>query len=338
MVLTPCDTLWGHARTIERDPTIAEYADCLYVPFQANESWGVFDASGRILEGTVDWRTAERHTNQQIPHLHLDGDAVRTAAPEPAYVYGGRINLHFGHFLINTLSRFWPLLARRRDRLKFLCHDTNVPAAWFAHPFASRIFGALGLTPEDFVTFDAPTRIERLIVPHTSVAEQFYAHRVFGLLCRRLGVAIAGDMGDASDRAPIYLSKTRLAHGVSRFVNEQALADRLAERGVEIVHPETLDLADQIRLFAGRRTVLGCAGSAFHTSIFAPPRGRARVLLYTPHINSNFVLLDRLSGLDVQYLYAEGSEIVPNPGGSPFLTEVSLRDPVETADALLATA
>jgi capsular polysaccharide biosynthesis protein len=47
-----------------------------------------------------------------------------------------------------------------------------------------------------------------------------------------------------------------------------------ADHGFAVVHPETLDIADQVRLAGGAQLLAGSAGSALHLAVFGPP-GRA---------------------------------------------------------------
>lgn len=113
---------------------------------------------------------------------------------------------------------------------------------------------------------------------------------------------------------PVYLSKARLAAGISRMRNESALCEALARRGVDIAFPETLGLPELARLLSARRIVLGTAGSAFHTAIFAAPGRRILGLNWAPHLNANFPLLDAQNGTRARYYHPEGSESGPDAG------------------------
>ena len=70
-------------------------------------------------------------------------------------------------------------------------------------------------------------------------------------------------------------------------------------------------LPDLARLLSERRIVLGTAGSAFHTAIFAAPGRRILGLNWAPHLNANFPLLDAQNGIVNAILVYLG--IVDNP-------------------------
>jgi capsular polysaccharide biosynthesis protein len=181
------------------------------------------------------------------------------------------------------------------------------------------------------VSFDRPVRIARLVVPHTSLRQNVFGHRAFADLCRRIGARLLPEPPPVEMR-PAYLSKTGLPGGLRRIVNEAGIEALLAAEGVEIVHPERLSFAQQLALFAGRRTVLGTAGSAFHTALFVQPAGRAVVLSPRPSINSNYVLFDRLGGADTGYWFAEGTELVED---DRFLRGFHVPDPQAVGRALV---
>ena len=134
---------------------------------------------------------------------------------------------------------------------------------------------------------------------------------------------------------PVYLSKSRLALGVSRLRNEDALCAALARRGVDIAFPETLGLPALVRLLSERRIVLVTTGSAFHTAAFAAPGRRIVGLNWAPHLNANFPLLDGLNGTRGRYYHPAGSEAGPDDG---FHFGWSVPDPEGVAEELVRRA
>ncbi len=118
-----------------------------------------------------------------------------------------------------------------------------------------------------------------------------------------------------------------------RFANEAAVTEILAREGVEILHPEAMSFAEQVRLFARRRVVAGSLGSALHTALFAPPGRRVVALSPGPVINPTFLLVDALCGNAVSYLHQPGTaELEPD---AAFGSRQALADPRTVADGLL---
>jgi capsular polysaccharide biosynthesis protein len=334
-VLKRCSESWGSCRLIGADPEIGHHCGVAYLPFGQGHSWGIYDLQGFLLADTVDLHGPQGdHHHEQAPRLDRSFLADVEEAPEATYIYGGFINPHYGHFIVNSLARQWPLARSTKSKVKILCHGPANPDHWFARPFIKAIFNALGLTREDFVTFDRRTLIPRLIVPLTSMREQHYIHTVFGELCARIGRNLLGAEHSVREARPAYLSKAGLKSGVGNVVNEIRIVEVLEREGVEIVFPEQIDLTAQIRLYAERDHICGIAGSALHTQAFWPSRGRVSTISATPGPNSNFFLIDLASKSQVDYFYPPGSRVV-NEGSNAFLTSIEVQKPELIASDIL---
>ncbi len=330
--LIRCADLWGASALREDDPDLEVFDDVLYLPYRHEGRWGLFDGHGALIRAATDWRGPQNQTIDQIPEIPDDaGPAAQ--ADDAELIYAGRFNPHFGHFLVETLPRLWWLARRDRRGRKLLMHGDGDPAGWFARGFAAGIWRALGLAPADLAVFARPTRLRRVIVPAPSLQQQSFVHEVFGLLCRNIGGAMLRDADLTPSPTPVYLSKSRLDLGVHVFANEEALEARLGASRIEIVHPETLTLAEQVRLFETRPAILGTTGSAFHASIFA--RATPRQITLSPHreINSNFALFDHVSGNRTEHYHQPGTADL-GPSERHHARHL-LPDPTGAADALL---
>lgn len=324
-----CTTLWGSAEIHETPPTIELARDCTYLPYAGDRPWGLYDAGGELIKQAIDFREGIHSP----PGQGTTASPITELAPDGVYIYGGRFNPHFGHFLVNTLPRFWAMTKIRSPSTKILCHGSGSPENWFSIPFVATAFGLLGLSPRDFVTFDRPTRVRSVVIPATSLEEQHAGYRAYADLCRGIGDRIRATGQFERSARPIYYSKTRLSSAVGLIVNELEIEKAMSEAGVEIVYPETLSLADQVRLMSSREQILGSAGSFLHASIFCPPR-RITCLNVTEQINSNYTLIDALAGNIATYHYPPAIRVVSNKDG--FLTLRYLPDADAVAQELLA--
>ncbi|UHC15831.1 glycosyltransferase family 61 protein [Methylobacterium currus] len=336
MMLRDCRT--PRTPRLRRDlPAVRVVENVLYLPHSEarGQPSALFDAARHFIPESVDVRgsgTTPSWQRTDWPQDWPDGPPASVAeAPEETYLFLGGAHLHYGHFLVTTLPRFWPLL-RAQAPAPVLCYAPAHPALWQPFRFAVDILALLGLDVRDIHAFEAPMRLRRAIVPAPAFQEEGFAHTVFRDLCREIGAGCyAPDEVDADER-PAYLAKTRLSGGVRRFANEEAVTEILAREGVEILHPEAMSFSDQVRLFARRQVVAGSLGSALHTALFAPSGRRVVALSPGPRINPTFLLVDALCGNAVAYLHQPGTaETEPGAFGS----QQTLTDPRAAADGLL---
>ncbi len=335
MTLLPADRVWGGAEVRPGPPRVERLRDVVYTPYHFDLAWGVFDHDGRIVEPTVDRRYPQGEPIAQVPEITAAELASAVPAPPGEYIYVGRFSTHFGHFLVETLPRYWSLTRGVGPRQKLLIHEVRAYNFFEGFPFAQDIFRALGLRREHFFFAVEPTRIAELTVPHASLRQQAWAHPAYGRLCRHIGRRLLAGRRATRRGRPVWLSKSRLGEGVARFLDEDRLEAALSAAGVEIVHPETLPLAEQLALFEEREAVLGMTGSAFHLAAFASAPTRLIGLGCDATVNSNLVLFDRIGRLDMQRVYAPGT-IAARPIHGRFLVEATLPDPEQVARDLLA--
>jgi capsular polysaccharide biosynthesis protein len=305
----------------------------LYLPHTParGQPSALFDASRRFVPESVDYRGIGTTPSWQRTDWPEDLPAGVPEAPEETYLFLGGAHLHYGHFLVTTLPRFWPLLAARPPA-PVLCYAPVHAAQWEPFRFAVDILARLGLEVREIHAFEEPLRLRRVIVPAPAFQEEAFAHTVFRDLCVAIGAdCYAPEEVDAEER-PAYLAKTRLSGGVRRFANEDEVTEILAREGVEILHPEGLSFAEQVRLFARRRVLAGSLGSALHTAIFAPPGRRVVALSPGPRINPTFPLVDALCGNAVAYLHQPGTAETEK---GAFGSQQRLPDPQAAAEGLL---
>lgn len=327
----------GRAELIDADPPVEVHRDVYATPHVEEGRWGVFDADDRPVALAVEMGLDPLAPLRQVPESPTRAALVTERAPAGFdYVYAGRYVHHFGHFLVETLSRLWPWREGLPARTRLVVHGDGDPAVWFTTPFARAAFSALDLGPDDVLHVDRPLRFERLLVPGQAFVPGARAHRVFGEMTRRMGERLTRGLPPAprTDR-PAFMAKTRLIGGVSHLVNEEEVVERLASRGVEIVHPQEMSLAAHVRFLEGRRTISGWVSSAHHPRLFTPDAGRFSMLA-PERPNSNFALIDGLTGRPGDYWWDPDGRNTPLPG-STFIVDRVVSDPVAVADALMET-
>lgn len=291
--LQRCRVLWGEDRILVEDPGRREARDVLYRPWSPTQDYGLHPV------GTAELSNSPFED-----------------APDLDYLYIGNLVSHYGHFLIDTLSRFWPLLREPERHLVLLAHAPEQDTRWQDVPVIGDILARFGRTVDDIVTFHAPRRVRRVTITDPSFVERSHAHAVFGELMQFVGRPFWSHESVDRETRPAYLSKSRLAGGVNRLINEVDLEHELERRGFDVIYPETLSLSEQVSLFARRLFVVGTAGSALHTSLMSSPGRRILALNIHEHLHANYAMFDRLGGNEAFYYFVPGSIQSAHPGFS----------------------
>jgi capsular polysaccharide biosynthesis protein len=204
------------------------------------------------------------HVVTVCDRLNAVNPPVRHVGGTLAVIYGPA-NETWGHWLIDFLPRLWVLQQAGHDleNLHFL-----VPPD--LRPFARTLLLLCGLREDQLVRYNyfaELVRTDLLLMPT-------------GL---RAGNRLAPCFADATaywtarvridreaGRPRLYLSRAG-APQQRQMLNRDAMEHIARNAAFEVVHPESLTVTEQIRLFSGARMLAGEYGSALHNSVFAGP-------------------------------------------------------------------
>lgn len=259
---------------------------------------------GRHATGVPPFRQAE---------LAWEGD----------FVFGGVLWDHFGHFLLESLSRAWAMAAlpgpvlwvRRAPHARLLDWQRD-------------ILDLLGLGGREHRVVTRPVRVDRLAVPEQGLVMWRYLHP------RQEATLAVHPFRAPEPGRRVWLSRSGLPEARARLDGEAAVESALAAEGWTILRPETVSIAAQLAALEAAEVIAGFAGSAFHGLVLG--RGvRARVVVFSrgrqPH--ANYELIAAAKGLD-QRLVAVDLEPL---GGQGPLASYRLRHPGQVLEALRET-
>lgn len=183
---------------------------------------------------------------------------------------GWSMHFHYGHFLLESLSRAWyALVARPSLRVAFL-PQTHHPLSGVPR----RMLELLDIPPERVLFVRVPTRFSRVHVPdqlyeHLGVAH-VAARRPYQRITERV---LSGVEPNVSDQ-PVYLSRTAVPRPI-RTVREEAEFEAIVrEQGYRVVHLDRMTFEEQALLFNSHSDYVGCGGSALHNVLLSRQRPR----------------------------------------------------------------
>ncbi len=196
------------------------------------------------------------------------------------YLFAGMYLPHFGHFVLESLSRLWAVerLTEPLDGIVFLNAGRNPPnSAKYAN-----IFKALGVNCSIHV-ITSPTQFERLYVPEqglgmgptaTGLVEQRdFLRRHF----TAMALPVAG-------HDKIYIS--RRAYGLKRggMLGEAYFERSLEQAGYHVFHPQREPLGVQIGTYLAASKIVSPDNSALHVAGFvARPDQKIAIVLRRKH-------------------------------------------------------
>lgn len=310
-----------HDYTLQGLPDIRIVPNALYLPKNPGHGegyFGIFDKYGRLVnECSMFWHKknilSSHPRETKISHL-WDYPEIDSA------VYCGHVSLHYGHVLLDFLSRLWFLNENVLVPKKILIHSEFSKKEILETKWFNEILQLTKIDPENILLFDTPIKIKKLFAPNPGCEADSYVYKGFIDFCHKIGEFALSGMNKID--YPVYLSRRKLLSGTKCFSNENFIVDYLERKGVKEVFPEELSLKEQISLFSGKYPIIGTCGSSFHTSIFSKnPVGVA--INFSSQLTESFFAIDRANDADIDYLYPRNShEVSPSVNGFPKTIEI----------------
>lgn len=206
--------------------------------------------------GNTD-RSADPET---LPEAALGGDVPRLAGRT---LYLGTIMNQYGHFITESLSRFWwheP--AEEFDHIVgygFL-HDRGTI---FIQDFHRHMAGSLGIPIKRMVKLTEPVRFDEIIVP-----EQLWVYgRYVNIHMRPIYARIAERHVANRSSGRIFLA--RPSYPGARLSNVPEVEDVFAAFGFKVIYPEEHPIERQLSLYANCEILAGVSGSGMHNCLFS---------------------------------------------------------------------
>lgn len=200
------------------------------------------------------------------------------------HYYMGMLNPHYGHFIQESVTRFWLALNNSHvvnNKTKFVFHVFgNCPQNYISELFnknISQYLTALGISKKQIVLVSQPCRFENIVIPESSVSisdGNCYmakeAKTVWAHLNQNMSKRVKGFPFQPPKK--IYLSRRKVKNPIQGriLINEPQLEEALERMGFFILMPENYDQNEMQYLLSECDFIAGAPGSGLQNSFFIP--------------------------------------------------------------------
>lgn len=181
-------------------------------------------------------------------------------------IFGGILNGHFGHFLMENWCRLWYVLQHPELKSKIFF----VPTSHGGYkPWFDEFFRLMGIDLERIVYVKQPTQCRYVIIPDQAQ----YCWDGFTKNWLLPFQAIKSHVKPGNVKK-LYLTRTKFKHKARHFYNEEYFEDFFAARGFKVVAPEKLSAEEQISLVMGADEIAATLGTLTHFAMFCKPTAK----------------------------------------------------------------
>ena len=263
---------------------------------------GIYDHKGQYLHCSRHLRRKKDFTRANPCHIDVAGKLPILSG---RYLYLGWFFNHYGHFMMESLSRCWPLLEKQQfDGYLYHFHARS------PRPSA-QLFEFLDLLdiPRDklhFITRDM--QVENLYIPtQQAVLSRTISPKMLHLY-QHLGKTAWERQGRPGGQSKIYISRRLLPPDMRHARNEYLLEQHFRRLGYRVFHPQLHSPQEQLALFYQSTHLAGLEGSGLHHVLFARAP-QETWLLATPQRRIDAITqaqLDRYRSSKTRILFQKG--------------------------------
>lgn len=300
---------------LEKELEAPEYENAILLPLRKRK-----DSPAAAPNGYHEGGVCDKDYNflagleRKYPRAEANFGCIQSYTPkavnyrDETVIFGGVLIDHFGHTLVDSLTRMW-YFAKNPDtphKFAFLMMTNH-------EKFYKDFFELAGLTEDRYEIITEATQFKKVIVPDQALfCLTRNVHPDWLLFFDKIKENVRRQCDEPSfDK--VYLTRTQLPAEKIFEANEAFFENFYRTRGYTIVAPEKLSLAEQINIIMHAASVVTTMGTLSHMMVFAKKNTDCTVLLRSASelINPQIVI-DRLKEHTSSYIQAT-KDLLPSP-------------------------
>ncbi len=268
-------------------PGFREYRNALLVP----EYGCLYDENGRVIKESCTFYGEDPVIKNKAPEKIGDVKHVKHSSP---VVFAGKLSKHYGHFLIESISRLWFYFTHQG--LRYVCFNSSLHLN--RHIFRKKFLKKLGML-EHMHFFPKNTLFKRIIVPHPSFINRHKAYCCHALAPEK--VALGRSYGFRGRLA--YLSRRKLPGKKGKIIGEDKIEEIVRKNGGDVYYPERLSFEKQVEIINSYNIIAGCKGSALHSLLFKVSDIPLKVILFCGEEGfRNHEAVNKIKNIECEYV------------------------------------
>ena len=257
---------------------------------------GVTSSTANVIAHSTQRRGKMLLYHPPALHTHKNNDKPRLRG---SYVFGGFWIEHFGHFLLESLSRHWSY-----------CNNT-LPILFIRHGRAEisagkqSILESIGVNSNRIVFIDTPTIVDDLIVGEPAIEVHNRINRNFLSISEKMQenenfIRCVDSLNSSTSRSKyLYVSRNQFSN--QREFGERTLEKALLKNNIDVIYPETLKFYQQAAYFYSYQVRIGVSGSSLHNVIFSQPD--TTTIHICNKVHNTYRMLDSVSRSNSVFIY-----------------------------------
>lgn len=204
-------------------------------------------------------------------------------------IFLGALHKHFGHFILEGLSRLWFCLEINKKNYKYVYISEGGKDKFLD------FFKIFGIENKNLKKITKPTKFKSVTVPEPSIRFYDYFHYEYKKTIDKIK-----DNVKKSRLDKVYFSKENI--GNNRAYNEKTIRKVFSENGFKVFYPEQLSVYKMISILKGCKILAGTSGTNIHNAIFMEDNNSFICLNRSEHFHPPQTMIEKMKSLNATYI------------------------------------
>ena len=293
-------------------------------PFD-QKSWGlggVVDSDGKIVTASLS-KSFGGYYEADLKHC--------IEIPETVY-YIPLIPRHWGHFLVDVISKLWFVLDQDKGYRIAFCGE-----GWDENRITGnylQLLSGLGIEEERLLYVQQVTRFDKILIPSATFGasdDKTYNGFYYRKLVQRIiqEVMASPEISEMTPIRKVYFTRTGFYRAKVNEIGEKDIEKLFEKNGYTVLAPEKLPISEQIFYFQTADEIASLSGTIPHNAMFAGSNTRLIILNRTCIPNYTQIKINQMFNLSAVFIdcYSRWTERHPRTyggkDGGPIWVEVN---------------
>lgn len=307
---------------LNEELTVTEVEDGIILPVLNTNEYNTSKGAGGVIDKEFNYiqssaQLAYNMKNRVYGKYNIENEKIEYN--NETVIYGNFFYKHWGHFIIDIVSRLWYLL-EYNDKLKVvfttMLHDDSTKIDGNYKEFLN----LFGISDDRILLINKPTKFKKIIIPDCSIYPGKYYTKEYIKIFEKVSNSVIRNYNIPHK---IYLSRSKLKKAKEKEIGEKEIEKFFNNNGYYSISPEQLTLTEQIQFFRDSREIVCISGTLPHNIMFSNEGKKIIIINKTYKLNKHQELINQAKKANVTYLDLHISLFPVAYGKGPFIMTIN---------------
>ena len=204
-------------------------------------------------------------------------------------IFLGALHKHYGHFILEGLSRLWFCLGIKKKNYKYVYISEDGKDRFLD------FFKIFGIENKSLKKITRPTKFKSVIIPEPSIRLHDYCHLEYKKTIDKIKESVKKSNVDK-----VYFSKENIKN--NRAFNEKSIRKVFSENGFKVFYPEKLSVYNMISIIKGCKILAGTSATNIHNAVFMEDKKSFICLNRSAHFHPIQTMIEKMKSLKATYI------------------------------------